>query len=244
VRADTLAHVISDDPRIIQVGNPLPAQGGSEREPVEDARLYAPTAFQTQERCVTAADYAALALRYPQVLDSAAQVRWTGSWYTAFVYVQRSAARAADEPFRARLARFLEGFRLAGHALEVRLPYFVPLEVALDVTLKPGYDSNRVEGALNEVFSSGLRADGTPGFFYSDHFGFNRPLYLSQVIAAAMTVPGVAEVDVRTFRRLDEPRPAELPAVIAIQELEIARLDNDPADPERGSIRFNMKGGL
>jgi predicted phage baseplate assembly protein len=236
--------VVSDDPRLLQVRNPLPAQGGTDREPVEDARLYATFAVQTQERCVTAADYTAVALRYPQVLHAAAQVRWTGSWYTAFVYVQRSAARPADEPFRSHLARFLEGFRLAGQELELRPPYFVPLEVALDVTLKPGFDSNRVQGTLKTVFSSGLQADGSPGFFYPDNFNFNQPVYLSKVIAAAMAVPGVAEVDAVTFRRLDEPAPAVLPEFIAVQELEIVRLDNDPADPQRGSIRFNMKGGL
>jgi len=245
IRADTLAHVVSTDPRIIQVRNPLPAMGGTEREPVEDARLYAPHAFQSQERCVTAADYATVAGRYPGVRQAAAQLRWTGSWYTAFVYVQRAGGRPLDKTFNARLQHFLDPYRQAGCELELRPPDFVPLEIVLEVTLKKGYDSNRVEGALRQVFSSGVAAQGgTPGFFSPDNFSFHQPVYLSQVIGAAMGVAGVSHAEARRFRRLDEPAPAQAPLVIAIGELEIARVDNDPADPGRGSIQFVMKGGL
>jgi hypothetical protein len=62
-----------------------------------------------------------------------------------------------------------------------------------------------------------------------------------------MAVPGVSQVEALRFSRMDDPRKAQKPslsALIAIHELEILRLDNDPADPERGSIQFKMKGGL
>ena len=47
----------------------------------------APFAFQTQLRCVTAADYGLMAQTLPGVSQAQGTLRWTGSWYTAFVSV-------------------------------------------------------------------------------------------------------------------------------------------------------------
>ena len=71
------------------VRNPLPAIGGTAPEPLEHARLYAPQAFRRQERAVTEADYARMAERHPEVQRAAATRRWTGSWHTMFVTVDR-----------------------------------------------------------------------------------------------------------------------------------------------------------
>ena len=71
--------------RVRRGANPLPAAGGIEPEDVEAARRDAPEAFRTQERAVTAADYAAAAERRADVQRAAATFRWTGSWHTVFV---------------------------------------------------------------------------------------------------------------------------------------------------------------
>ena len=70
-----LAHVVTEDAALSAVRNLLPAQGGTDPEPIEQVRLYAPAAFRTQERCVTAADYQALAERQPEVRRAAAELR-------------------------------------------------------------------------------------------------------------------------------------------------------------------------
>ena len=63
--------------------------GGTDFEDVEAARRDAPQAFRTQERAVTAADYAAAAERRADVQRAAATFRWTGSWHTVFVTADR-----------------------------------------------------------------------------------------------------------------------------------------------------------
>ena len=67
--------------------NPLPATGGVDPESVEEVRRFAPVAFRTQERAVTAEDYARMAERHEHVQRAAGSFRWTGSWRTVFVTV-------------------------------------------------------------------------------------------------------------------------------------------------------------
>ncbi|HMO11459.1 MAG TPA: hypothetical protein PKB06_08165, partial [Actinotalea sp.] len=49
----------TDTGAFVTLANPLPAFGGQDAEDVEAARRDAPQAFRTQQRAVTAADYAA-----------------------------------------------------------------------------------------------------------------------------------------------------------------------------------------
>ena len=82
IGAESLVHIVSDRPEIMAVRHPLPAQGGTDPEPIEDVRQRAPVAFRVQDRAVTPEDYARIAQRHHQVQRAAATFRWTGSWRT------------------------------------------------------------------------------------------------------------------------------------------------------------------
>ncbi len=247
VGADAVAHVVADAlaDAVVAVCNPLPATRGVEPEAIGQVRLYAPQAFRTQERAVTEADYAAAAERHPEVQKAAATRRWTGSWHTTFLTIDRTRGLPVDATFEATLRRFLERFRLAGHDLEIEGPRFVPLDVALRVCVAPGYFRANVRQALRETFSSGDLPGGGRGFFHPDNFTFGQPIFLSRIVAAAMAVPGVTWVDVVRFQRWGQlPRGERERGSIDFGRLEIARLDNDPSQPENGRIDFAMEGGL
>jgi len=252
VGAEALSRIVLGVSGVSQVRNPLPAAGGLEAEAMEQVRQYAPQAFRTQERAVTVDDYAAMAERHPEVQKAAASLRWTGSWYTVFVAVDRLGGRAVDAPFKSEMLQFLERYRLAGEDLEVDTPLFVPLDIEWTVCVLPGYYRSQVKQDLLNVFSSRLLPDGRRGFFHPDNFTFSQPVYLSQMIALAMQVPGVQWVDAEDvpgkpnrFRRWGQPAQGEFAAgFIPIQRLEIARLDNDPSLPENGKLDFFMEGGL
>ncbi|HEX2049885.1 MAG TPA: putative baseplate assembly protein [Actinomycetota bacterium] len=268
VGADALTRVVTDLTEL-SVRNPLPATGGADPESLEEVRQYAPQAFRTQERAVTEDDYARVAERHPEVQRAAATRRWTGSWYTMFVTVDRLGGRAVDADFEARMRAWLERFRMAGYDLEVDAPRFVPLDVVLTVCVASGYLRANVEEALLETFSNRDLPDGRRGFFHPDNLTFGQTVYLSRVIAAAMVVPGVEWIDTsdvaparaparragaapaemppspNRFRRWGEESHDELAAGrIELGRLEVARLDNDPNAPENGRIEFVMKGGL
>lgn len=245
IGAESLAHVVTTDTRITSVTNPLPARGGQDAESIEQVRQSAPSAFRTQERAVTADDYAEVAGRHAQVQRAAATVRWTGSWLTVFLTVDRLGGRQVDEEFKVELRRHLERYRLAGHDVEINGPSFVPLEIELFVCLLPGYFRSDVRAALLEVFSNRTLADGRQGLFHPDRFSFGQSVYLSRIYEAAQEVEGVRYVEVRKFTRFGSGGAfAGLEGGrLATGRLEIARLDNNPNFPENGVLRLTLEGG-
>ena len=244
IAADRVAHVVSADPAILGVRNPLPARGGVAPESLDHVRATAPYAFRTQRRAVTPDDYRAAAEQHPEVQRAAASFRWTGSWPTVFVTVDRLGGLPVDDAFAREMGNFLEPFRLAGHDLEVDGPRFVPLDIALLVTAQPDHFRSDVKAALLRVLGAGLRPDGQPGLFNPDGFTFGQPVYLSTVYAAAQAVDGVAAVQATRFQRRDRPDPGALVrGRLDMARLEIARLDNDPNHPERGVLAVTVRGG-
>lgn len=251
IGADALSHVVGVN-GVTAVRNPLAARGGRAPEPGEQVRLYAPQAFRIQQRAVTEADYAEVTERQSEVARAVATRRWTGSWHTMYLSVDRARGLPVDVAFETRLRRFLEPFRLMGHDLEIDGPRFVPLEIVLTVCVKPGYFRNAVKKALLDAFSSRDLPSGARGFFHPDNFSFGQPVYLSQIIATAMRIPGVQWVDTddtppkpNRFHRWGERSHGERAAgEITLDRLEIARLDNDPNARENGIIDFIMEGGL
>ena len=182
--------------------------------------------------------------KHPEIQRAAATLRWTGSWYTIFLTVDRLDGRAIDEAFEEELREFLEPYRMAGHDLEIDGPQYVALEIEILVCVEPDYFCSDVLAALENVFSSGTLADGSLGFFHPDNFTFGQSIYLSQLYAAAQKVAGVRYVEVLTFQRLDLPDTSGLDAgVLTMGRLEIARLDNNPNFRDHGTLTFTMRGG-
>jgi hypothetical protein len=247
VGAGALARVAFDPGQadgIEAVRNPLPAAGGVEPESLEEARLYAPQAFRLQQRAVTEADYAAVAERHPEVQRAAATFRWTGSWYTVFLTVDRLGGGPVDAAFKARLREHMERFRMAGYDLEVDGPRLVPLDLELDVCVKPDYFRGQVLAALLERFGSRRLPDGRRGLFHPDEWTFGQPVYLSRIYAAAAEVEGVESVTVKRFQRWGRTAGTEIQdGVLPIGRLEIAELANDPNFQENGRLELSMGGG-
>jgi hypothetical protein len=240
VGRDALAHVVTTASGIVAVRNPLPAAGGAEPESGDEIRRDAPAAFTVQERAVTAADYAEVALRSRAVERAAASFRWTGSWRTVFVTADRFGNAPVDEEFREGLRGRLERYRMAGYDLAVDAPVFVPLEVALFVCVLPGHFRSDVAQAVRTA----LTGPSAAALFHPDRLTFGQPVRLSAVLAAVHAVPGVQSVTVRRFQRQRQPATSGIAdGVLPMGRLEIARLDDDPNHPERGVLDLSLGGG-
>ena len=232
-------------PLVLAIRNPLPAQGGADPESADAVKLQAPEAFRTQERAVTEDDYARTAERHPQVQRAAARLRWTGSWYTMFVSIDRKGGAPLDEEFRALMLAHLDRYRLAGYDLDLRDPAFVPLDIELGICVLPGYIAAAVKQSLLLRLSNGLDAQVQPAFFHPDHFSFGTGLALSALVEAAQAVTGVASVDVVRFQRWGRtPNKERDEGLIPAASLEVLRLDNAPNFPENGRLTLRMRGGL
>jgi hypothetical protein len=244
VGAESIAHIVSGLNAISLVRNPLPAQGGVEPESIEDVRQRAPAAFRTQERAVTEADYAEVTERDPHIQRAAATFRWTGSWHTVFLTVDRFGGLAVDEKFKASIRQSVERYRMAGYDLEVDAPQFVSLEIEMQVCAKPDYFRSDVKAALLQIFSNQILPDGSRGIFHPDNFTFGQTVYLSPLYAAAQSVAGVASVRITIFQRQEQPSAKPLQdGFLPMGRLEIARCDNDPNFAERGVFRLTVGGG-
>jgi len=192
VGAESIAHLSTADSALASavslVRNPLPAQGGVEPESMEAVREYAPAAFRTQARAVTEADYAKVTERHPEVQRAVATFRWTGSWHTVFITVDRMGGLLVDDPFKGTIRQFVERFRMAGYDLEVDGPRFVSLDIEMHVCVHPDYFRMDVKQTLLGLFSNRLLPNGRRGLFHPDNFTFGQTVYLSPLIAAAQAV--------------------------------------------------------
>lgn len=256
IGADTLTVLVLDgialDGAAVEVTNPLPAWGGIEPEPLNQVRLLAPHTFRGERlRAVTAEDYAELVMRKfgGRLQRSAARLQWTGSFYEACVVVDPlgGAALADDDPLLAEIRGWLMDYRRMGHDLVVKPARYVPVHLALRVCVLPGFLRGHVKTALLERFSNRKLTGGAPGeigFFHPDALTFGQGVALSQVVAAARALPGVESVTVERLERYGSPSRTALEGGLLVMDLfEIARLDNDPNQPENGRFDLTLEGG-
>jgi predicted phage baseplate assembly protein len=244
VGAGALWHIQSTDAAIVGVRNPLPARGGVDPETAEQVRQRAPSAFRTQERAVTEADYAEVTERDPRVQQAKATLRWTGSWHTVFLAVDPLGGRALDPVVASQLEAHVDRYRMAGHDLEIDEPVYVPLEIDMHVCVRPDYFRSGVKQALLELFSNQVLPGGKRALFHADNFTFGQTVYLSPLYAAAQAVPGVMSVQITTFkRRTSTDRSGLDKGFLQLGRMEIAQLDNDRNFAERGVFRLTMGGG-
>ncbi len=252
VGRDTLSHcVFTPGAGIVSVRNPMAAAGGINPESREEVRKYAPQAFRVQERAVTEDDYARVAERHPEVQKALARRRWTGSWHTIFISIDRFGGLAITDEFERELVCFLDTYRIAGRDVEIVPPQFVSLDVTLNICVSEGFRLSDIHSGLSDLFTSGIRKDGSKGYFHPDNFTFGTQVYLSPIIDLASGIEGVRRATVSpaaevpgTFMRWGGTQQTEIEkGVIAIGASEIARCMNDSNRPEYGRIVFHIEGG-
>ena len=229
----------------IRVRNPLAAIGGTEAEPMSEAKLFAPHAFRKKlQRAVTAGDYQAIAERNRKLQRASGVLVWTGSWYEADVAIDPLGSETANPELLKEIETYLDRFRMMGHDLHLEAADYVPLLLSLEVCALPHYQPGHVKAALLEVFSNRVLPGGKRGFFHPDNLTFGEGIYLSKIISTAQAVAGVECVRVKKFQRLfDAPNNEIANGILALKLSEIAQLDNDPNFPERGKLEIHVSGG-
>lgn len=241
-----LARVVTPVEGILRVANPLPASGGADAEDIESIRRAAPVAFRVQQRAVTEADWVEVAERRADVQRAAARIRWTGSWYTVTVLLDRVGGLPVTEDarFLAEVEAYLDRFRIAGYDLTVRDPLYVPLDLGVRICVDRDHFRTDVERRVRRALGSSANPDGTKGLFHPDRLTFGQTLFASAIVAAAMGIEGVTTAEVTRFHQFGKADAGELAAgVLAVGALEVARLDDDPSFPERGRLELVVEGG-
>ena len=237
------------------VTNPLPAVGGRDLESREHARRVGPATFQELLVAVTAADYEAAA---PAFIDTEgqqpiqrakAEFRWTGSWLTVMLAVDPVGAEGLSDDLRSALLAYLNTRRLAGYDLEIRRALYLPIDLMIEFCLLDGFLAGNVQQALTQALSNGDLPGGRKGFFHPNNFSFGDNLYISQLYAAIMAVPGVESATITRLARLWADQPAVETFInlrrgyLEVAADQIVRLDNDRSLPQNGTLTIQPKGG-
>ena len=249
VGANSITHIVFKNPQssgvTLRPRNPIAISGGTDPEPLAEAKLFAPHAFRTnKQRAITADDYAELAQRNPKVQRATATLRWMGGWYEVLVAIDPYGKEEADQTLLDQIEAYLEPYRRIGHNLKVVGADYVPLDIAMTICVAPHYLRGHVKAALLDIFSNRILPNGQLGFFHPDNLTFGRGVAVSKLVAIAQAVPGVQSVTVTTLERFQEGPNNELANdFLSIGPLEIAQLDNDPSFPENGKLVFTMVGG-
>jgi hypothetical protein len=231
----------------IAVRNPMPAMGGTAPEPVAQVKRLAPGVFRArQERAVTGDDYATAAAEVFGVRRAKAELMQIGMTRLARVAILPLAGDDPSPELLDRVRDHLRSRRRIGHDVEVGPARIVALEVALLVGILGDYLRAHVRDALHAVLGAGRRPDGRPGLFHPDGMSFGEPVQGSRIIAAAQGVTGVEWVRMVRLRRLDDRYAAEGAApepTLLLGPFEVARMDDDPAQPEHGRLIITLEGG-
>jgi predicted phage baseplate assembly protein len=252
-RDDVAAGVLTDGAAlpagVDAVTNPVPATGGRDPQPLDDARVEAPDAFRAVTyRAVRPEDYAEAVERLEWVQRAGASLRWTGSWLTLFAAADPRGATALDPVQETELTEQLDRFRQAGREAFGRPPRYADLDLDLLVCVAPSAYAGDVKAAVLDALVGRPQpcgGDRAGGLLHPDNFSFGTPLYRSALEAAVQDVPGVRAVEeIRVRRRgVFDWRPFD-ELVLRVAPDEVVRVAQDPLHPGRGSVRLRMEGGL
>lgn len=247
---DSLGHLLigphfpSPPGTILTVRNPLGASGGVDGESMSHIVQYAPFSYETQLRCVTEADYGNAAAQFPGIREARGTLRWTGSWYTAFVCVDPVAT--INKTLVKKTTLQFNLLRMMGTDLAVEGAKLVGLRIEMEICVDPDHFQGDVFQALMHLFIRGDRCNGQPGLLNAANFTFGETIYASPLIAAAQAVEGVLAATLTVFARMDA-RPGAPDGVtvgyLTMGRLEIPRCDNDPNHLDHGLFVLHMDGG-
>lgn len=185
ILADHLIQEQVDNGQFVRVLNLMPAVGGQQKESMDSARIKAPEWAVTTANAVTAEDYERLALSYRDISLAHAVFPESYGGRLVQVYVDR-----ADGPihpiYLEDFKNWLNQYRLLGVAVACRPITWVPLMLDMVIGLQQGASYQRVRRDLDTLL-------------HNMSFTTGAPVVTSQIIAAAMKIPGLVRVHIEKF---------------------------------------------
>lgn len=184
------------------VTNPLPAQGGANRETIDEAKSRAPYTIKSRDRAVTAEDYEMLALRASTTLARARCVPdRTNRGHVTLAMVPKGDLRGqeltrrlvpSNEVLR-HVKRYLDDRKLVGTVLNVIKPRYKDLSLRVVLIRRTVGTSDRLRKDIEQKLRRYLHAlvGGRDGKGWE----FGRPVLKAELVHLAEEVPGVEGVD-------------------------------------------------
>ncbi len=190
--AGTLNSMVQPIPGLQAVRNPLPPGGGSDPDPPDQIRRYAPRSVLTFGRAISADDYETFAVQASGVKRAKAVWKWDAlrqqATVTLYVGDDASAVAAAQTALR--------------NATDPNRPFEVlpataePLTLGMTLSVEPTY---RAEAVMNGVRNA--LTDAKTGLFGMGRGRIGRSVFRSEILQAALSVPGLRAVHALAVER-------------------------------------------
>ena len=146
---------------------------------------------------------------------------------------------SADPTARTVLRPYLDAYRMAGQEVFLQDAEPVGIQISLSVRVAANYFESEVRRAVLDALGSGLG-----GFFEPGRLRFGEDLHAGDIIERVTALDGVEAVCLNRFKRMDRRYADQSDGGrIALDGIEIAVCDNDPARPDRGTLRIVTQGG-
>ena len=188
VGSDQLTQLRTRPLGLKSVSNPIAAQGGTDPEPIGQARRTMPLGTRTLGRAVSLLDYEDFAMAFTGIAKARAQMLQLAAGPTIAITVagQDGTALSPSNPVWSNLWLALKASGDPQVKIALLSYQASPFRLGLTVKRDPAYESKPllagVDAALRRAFAFDARALG-------------QPVLQSNVIAVAHSVPGVMAVD-------------------------------------------------
>lgn len=221
---------------------PIPPEPGTNPRESEEEEAPPPNPPLPADLCL---------IPFEPLQNAKCTLRWTGSWYEALVAVDPLGTETVSDELLNEIDAYLEPYRRIGHDLAVSAPDYVALDLGLSVCVAPNYQRGQIEATLLAALGTGVLPNGKLALFNPDNLTFGSGVYVSPIIAAVQSVPGVVEVQLTRLAPYlpGTPAPGMLPdfvpnnGVLTLGPSQIPRLDNDPNAPANGRLTLLLRGG-
>lgn len=175
------------------VTNATAASGGSDRETLEHARLFAPAGLRAVAGAVTAGDVETLSTAFTSSLYGgvANAKAYISGGSTIKVAIISQAGGLPSAGLKSALQTYLDTKRMICTSIQVTDPVIVPVDITISVTVLANYSPSQIAAGIRERLAAYLSPTyQDPGTGLYPH-GFGRNIYLSDLYAIIDGATGV-----------------------------------------------------
>lgn len=195
----TLTSILTPQPGIQAIENPVPPGGGADPDPPEQIRAYAPRSVLTFGRAVSGDDFETVAAQTPGVRRARVCWSWDPASQRTAVKVYVGDDAAAVQAASATLRAFADPNR----PVLVALAAPVHPDLSLTLVVDPDSDPDEVQAAVSAAL-----LDPASEPFGVDVVRIGQVVYDSDIYGACLRVPGVVAVRALRFAVAVISRPA------------------------------------
>jgi hypothetical protein len=206
IDTSNIVFVPTDPYQSVLVNNPSGSSGGRSGDTVEEIRQNAMNAYQAQNRSVTKDDYVLRALSMPTdfgtmakaiaiqdakisnnsgVGDSLLNSNPLALSLYVLSYDSSGSLTQANDTLKQNLSTYLEGYRMATDAINIKDAFIVNIGVNFSITTNPGYNNSTVLTNCMIALQS---------YFSTDQWNINQTIVISDINFNLLKVKGVQSV--------------------------------------------------